>query len=468
MSRGQDFDFIPVDEPTPTPTPNTSLSSEQPVFEAVIAAITNYTNAAAEDEEIAISDLSDGQEKILSMFLVCSAILSLIGSCTIVFKILRSLCRNQTTTPYDRIILGLSCCDIVASCTYALGPFLLPSETSQRVWAIGDDASCQKLGFLMQLSTLWAVWYNAILSFYYLLTVRFQVKRKAFCRKYELWMHLPGAIFFPTTAVMGYIGGWYAEEELAMTCWIGDIKTGCDDSGNCSGDWGELIAYTFGALPTIITLLSVVINNIVIIVYVRKSLIAGNNATPGTENNETERQEIQTRLSKEAAMQGFLYVTTFLITILPAFTIQILDGSFGYDESDQGRVYPLLVLNSILLPLQGFFNVFIYVRPSYSRFSTANPEKSTWFILKQALFDPNIPRMSSYPGATSEPISAALKELSKTNKKCGSNFSISLGNIVEEVNEDDSVDGGADNNPDSTADSMSAEISPAQDSRMST
>lgn len=278
---------------------------------------------------------------------------------------------------------------------------------------------------------------------------------------------------------MGYINGWYEEEALAMTCWIGDIKTGCDDSGNCSGEeWGEEVAYIIGGLPLVITILAVIVNNIIIYVFVRKSLLASNrvlSTDTGTENknnisnnneskhgseNSAERQTIQNRLSNEAAIQGFLYVSTFLVTILPAFAIQILDGSMGYGESDQGKLYPLLVLNSILLPLQGFFNVFIYVRPSYNRFKAASPNKSPWFILKKALFDPNIPLMSptSCAGASSESMSAAQKKKSEqNNKKCGSNFSMSLDHIVEEAKEDCSIDDGAIvGNHDSTADSVSA------------
>ena len=434
MSRGQDFGFV-VNEPIDESGLGLDQLSSEPPGEF---AITNYTTV----EDYSISDLTDKQEMILSVFLVCSAILSLVGSITIVYKILRSLCKNQTTTPYDRIILGLSCCDIVASCTYALGPYLLPRETSQRVWAIGDDSSCQKLGFLMQLSSLWAVWYNAMLSFYYLLTVRFQVKRQEFCKKYEPWLHLSGAIFFPTTALAGYVGKWYGEEDLAMTCWIAEIKTGCDEYGNnCSGDASELIAYMIGAVPTVISILAVIINNAIIYIFVRKSLRSGNNgSSKGSEDNESaERQTIQNRLSHEAAIQGFLYVSSFLITISPAFAIQILDGSMGYAESDQGSIYPLLVLNSILLPLQGFFNVFIYVRPSYIRFGAANPNKSSWMILKHALFDPNIPRLSSNACGSSEPLSAAEKKQYSLNQKLGSKFSMSLDNI-DEGKEDDSVD----------------------------
>merc|ERR1711937_898208 len=49
------------------------------------------------------------------------------------------------------------------------------------------------------------------------------------------------------------------------------------------------------------------------------------------------------------------------------------------DESDHGKLYPLLVLNSILLPLQGFFNVFIYVRPSWGSGGCCGG--GGWFLL---------------------------------------------------------------------------------------
>ena len=438
MSRGQDFAFAASDD----------IHDEFDFGPLVLVQSQNQTGIhQTMDEEFELSDLSDEQEIILSVLQVCSAILSLIGSCTIVFKILRSLSRNQSTTPYDRIILGLSICDIVSSCTYAMGPFLLPRETSQRVWVFGNASTCQKLGFLTQLSCLWALWYNALLSFYYLLTVRFQVKRQDFCRKYEIWMHLSGAIFFPLTALIGYIGDWYGEQALSMSCWVREVPTGCDDSGTCTGDSGEYVAYIFGAIPMVFTFLSLIINNVIIYIFVRKSLLPSPSSitrdcitTTEIENNESnneiedsaELQTIQHRLAKEAATQGFLYVSTFLLTATPIFILQVLDGSLAYEEDDQGRIYPLLVLNSMLLPLQGFFNVFIYAKPSYSRFGAAYPEKSKWFVLKQALFDPNIPRLTSTVGISSVPTLAGDQKHSEKNGKCGSNFSMSLDNIIEE------------------------------------
>jgi hypothetical protein len=354
------------------------------------------------------SDLSDGQEIALSLLQIFSGTLSLIGSSILVFKILTKSSHNQKTTPYDRIMLGLSSCDIIASCTYAVGPFMLPSETSQMVWASGNESTCSQLGLLQQLSFS-AIWYNCLLSFYYLLTVRFQVKREEFQHKYEKWMHL-SAIFFVFTAIIGYIGDWYSEMQLMMTCWVGDVPKGCDASGTCTGA-GNIIGYIFAGIPWAITLCSLVVNNIIIYMFVRKSLLPSplpiersqtsidiGQSTSSTSTKQsgvwTEQKSTQKQLTKEAAVQGFLYVSTFLISSLPSFVVQVMDAT-SFDQSDQGRLYPLLVLHSMLLPLQGFFNIFIYVKPNYNRFNAAHPEESMWFILKKALFDPNVPRISA-------------------------------------------------------------------------
>lgn len=414
------------------------FATQQPVQEA---AIMNYTTT---DDVIgsSSSDLSDQQEITLVLLQFCSAILSLIGSSTIVFKIIRNLSRTKSSLPYDRIILGLSSCDIASSLTYAVSPFLLPRETSPRAVALGNQSTCTYIGFMSQCVCLWAIWYNCILSFYYLLTVRFQVKRKEFSRKYELWLHLSGAIFFPLTATVALFGDWYAEERYNMICWIGEVPKGCYETGNC---YGTMVAYIYGALPTVVTLFSVIINNLIIYIFVRRSLLSSPKTSTQSETSDIENNcsneegkdssqglSVKQQLAKEAATQGFLYVSTFLLTFLPAFLIQIIEGFLPRGMENLAQVYPLLVLNSILMPLQGFFNVFIYVRPTYNRFRAAHPEKSKWLILKQALFDQNIPRMAPV-GTSNMPTTSPEKMQQDIQKKSvGSGFSMSLDKIMEE------------------------------------
>jgi hypothetical protein len=214
-------------------------------------------------------------------------------------------------------------------------------------------------------------------------------------------MHLSGAIFFPLTAVIGFFGDWYSEMDLVMACWIHEIPKGCYETEDCIS---IAIAYVYGAIPTIITLFSLIINNIIIYVFVRNVLLSSVPSTTRTHDEEestnesagsAEDQSVQRRLTRETATQCFLYVSTFLVTFLPSFAVSVLESILPIGEENPNRLYPLLVFQAMLLPLQGFLNVFIYLRPTYVRFRTASPEESVWFIMKHALFDPKIPRLTS-------------------------------------------------------------------------
>jgi len=347
------------------------------------------------------SPLTDDEVKILSVLTLISSCMSILGSAVIIRKVVVS---RSNSTPYNRIMLGLSCSDIVASISYALGPFLVPAKSSQRVWAVGNETSCSILGWLTQVG-LSAVWYNALLSFYYLLTVRFGISRHEFARRYEKFFHGLTWIFFICTASVGYAMDYYDEFDVGQGCWIGEIPKGCTADGTCTGR-GRIIGWTFGGIWVGMTYLALVINNVTIYSYVRKALqlkvqpmmavtttvteataegcggVEGgsgrdflqasfvttgsnggiNNNLPGFSSTEERFDpELEERALRneahveEVASQGLLYVGFFMISFSPAFALGIMD-SFGYGPSDEGSVYPLLLAGATLVPLQGYVN----------------------------------------------------------------------------------------------------------------
>lgn len=102
-----------------------------------------------------LTTLTDSQELWLTVLGVISGTLSLIGSTLIIVRICR--CRLYTT-PYQRIMLGLSLTDLVASFATGWGPLLfLPKGTSPRAVAFGNETTCNMLGFLTQFA-ICAVW----------------------------------------------------------------------------------------------------------------------------------------------------------------------------------------------------------------------------------------------------------------------------------------------------------------------
>jgi len=320
-----------------------------------------------EDPTMTGDQLSYEEQLAFHIIHICSAFLSVTGSSMVIFKIMRDRAQNGSMTPYDRVILGLSNFDIVSSITWAIWPFFRPSET-ELVWAIGNLATCQAYAFLVQLSfSAW--WYNCILSYYFLLTVLSQVHQKNFVQKCEVWLHL-SVLFFPVTAITGLIRGWYGE----TSCFYTDPN----------------ITVVVVLIPIAFTYLSLIINYSVIYAVVRRSLRPSEHGAHGA--SLTSKQK---RLKREAATLMILYVTCFFVTASPSIVKELLYAYFGYTPDNAGTLHTLVkIFEAIFLPLQGFFNFFIYIKPKYTRFRAANPEKQMYFVLKQALLNPIVPRLA--------------------------------------------------------------------------
>ena len=175
------------------------------------------------DQQEVYTELSGSQQLLLAILPIPSSICSVIGSSVIIFIALKSR-RSKAWTPYNRLLLGMSVCDIIFSITLGLSIVLLPNELSsssysKRLFAFGNDASCNAMGFLIQFSYS-AILYNAMLSFYFLLTARFGFKNDQIAKRIEPVMHAI-CVGFPTvTAWAGLFMDAYSESGMAQVCWV--------------------------------------------------------------------------------------------------------------------------------------------------------------------------------------------------------------------------------------------------------
>ena len=378
--------------------------------------------------EVDYTNLTDGQEIAMSVLYVLSSSLSIIGSSAIVYKVISDRCH---ATSYDRLMLGLSVCDIVASVGFALTPFLLPGETSPRVWAMGSDSSCTFVGFLTQLGFS-AVLYNGFLSYYFLLTIRYGTKRQKFATRYEPWIHFFVFIFAFGTALVGAAMGFFTEVQVGMGCWVNDYPRGCYE--DCLS---EEIGWVYGSVPVFFTLLSLIVNNVLVYLHVRKVF----RATEIVETSRLQRQKIQKR---EVAAQGLYYVGSFLFCYWPAIAVRVIEA-FSYKSVDEGKIYWLLMIQASTLPLQGFMNMFIYNRPNYKRVRAAYPELSLLTAIRMACLDSKIPKLSAISAGIA---SQTSNRKFKNRDRSGKSFSSDLEKIQEEIEENDSDSyGSLDNDP---------------------
>ena len=127
---------------------------------------------------------SDAQEIVLSILPIPSAILSVMGS----YFIIHMVNTSEKTSPYHRLLLGMSISDIIYSVTLASAAFLRPQDKSHWVWAKGNDATCSAVGWLVHVG-MSATLYITMLSFYFLLSTRFRFTNEQIAKRIEPWMH---------------------------------------------------------------------------------------------------------------------------------------------------------------------------------------------------------------------------------------------------------------------------------------
>jgi hypothetical protein len=341
-----------------------------------------------------VSTLTDTQEKILSLLPILPSLLSILGSLTIVHMVVTS---KRKTTPYKRLLLGMSLCDIVSSLSIPFWAFLLPQESisHSRVWAMGNATSCTALGFFSQFAFS-GILYNGMLSYYYLLTVRFAYQDRQMERRVEPLMHIL-SIGFPTiTALIGAIVGVYSDSEIGLQCWVDNYPKGCGDHVGVPC-LSPLIGWIFGGWIMVFMIVSMVVNNVTIYLFVRRTIYRsrqqqrelssfGASTTPSSTLSQSGSimMDSQTRRVQAVATQAFLYVGSFVLTYAWQLILRIVEGSFG-DASWESSLFPILVLNGIFMPLQGVFNLLVCARPNYLRARKDYPQESPFWCFRRAL-----------------------------------------------------------------------------------
>jgi hypothetical protein len=119
---------------------------------------------------------------------ICTSSISLIGSSTIAIMIFTS--PTGLSTPYKRIIFGLSIADIMQSLALVTGPFSPPRETPQSPWSIGNTSTCETNGFLMTAGSSAVTMYTCSLCIFYLSKLVYRMSNHNFTRRVEIYLHV--------------------------------------------------------------------------------------------------------------------------------------------------------------------------------------------------------------------------------------------------------------------------------------
>jgi len=133
------------------------------------------------------AEIRDGHGKANAIIRSTMAIVSLISSSVLIWMIKRS--HSGLSTAYHRILLGMCIADVIFSFGTSHFNFTAPSDNDYVVWnARGNQDTCSAQGFLQSVGALSTVLYSCSINLYCLAVVKYQTSDE-FIRKIEPFLH---------------------------------------------------------------------------------------------------------------------------------------------------------------------------------------------------------------------------------------------------------------------------------------
>lgn len=310
---------------------------------------------------------------LLTFVPMATGLLSVLGASAILYNLLFDH-QRRFTSPYFRIMFGLSLADLSFGLINLTTTFLLSKNDPTQYFAVGNQASCEAVGFLKHFFAFIQPLYVASLSLYYMLVIKYDMSDEYFKKKIELWQHI--------VSVGWPLLGTIVSESLGMFnvtpigCNITAYPLKCDDRDKTTctrGANAAIYRWIFSNILILVSLFVIASCMLAIVLYVRKRERIMNRRF-SFNNAEISRSRNLVKQYKAVTRQAFLYIGSFLIVWIFPFITAIW------------QLNVLGVLSVIFMPLQGFFNAIIYFMPRYLKTKEEHRDKSTFWILKDMIF----------------------------------------------------------------------------------
>lgn len=379
------------------------------------------------------SVFTEGQQIVLLVFGWISSILSLFGSISIIYLILKNNLHSRRgvigtkghyggltaaaknaaklSTPshqriggsiYHRILLGLSVSDIISSLAFVVQPIAM-LDTLGYLLAAGTIRSCAGVAFV-QRSYQSTVIYNAMLNLYFYMTVKKGKTEEQTSKLLEPYIHLV-AVLIPL--IIGAVSaGLKMLNPLAYfgTCGVDVFPAHCVFNRNVPCVRGSPGAYPLLWSEAAVSILFGIFGIFCtwsIVWEARKqskgAVSGGSSSTPrptaiAKEYNKDEFRK-QRKRNRLVAQQAMLYTAAFVPLVIlvvsrtTAYFVFVRDAAFPphNDGKDYSGLYALVFLFRWINPSQGILNWYIFVRRSVKAWKNYHHDKGWFHAYRQVL-----------------------------------------------------------------------------------
>jgi len=274
--------------------------------------------------------------------------------------------QTQGKDPQHRILGMMSIFDILYSVNKALVFLTYPSGLG--VPTFGNDATCAFQGFLTQMGYA-AGTYNLVLSVYYYLIINKGMKKEEFAKKWEKILHGIVVICHVSFAIIGVSIGLF--NPTPAFCYIALGPYGCKSNPDVECRFEYTAAYFYEAFAQgwiQVAYVVIIVTNLLIWLYVRKQekQMSKYQVQFSFASEQLSDMEKKSSYARSVFIQSILYVGAFFLTWSWASIFHL------YNWITEDSVAWITLLINTFLPLQGFFNAFIYARPRYIRLKKRN------------------------------------------------------------------------------------------------
>jgi hypothetical protein len=235
----------------------------------------------------------------------------------------------------------------------------IPRETLLEL-ARGTTATCTAQGFFFHWFALAVLYYNTGLMIYFVLTIRYRWTESRAAKWLEPVIHVWSLLVPFAQAVAGLFLNIFNPIGFGNFCQISPYPLLCGLFDACTRGQSAKYLYTyFVTIPVSVLLATIYVSIILIYCAVRGQ---AHRALSITMNRESVRAR-----TKSVAVQSWLFAVVFFVTWIHSGIGPLLSHTIKNKEALVKMNYICSVLTSTFLPLQGFFNFCIYIRPRFMR-----------------------------------------------------------------------------------------------------
>ncbi|GBG28166.1 Cyclic AMP receptor 4 [Hondaea fermentalgiana] len=321
------------------------------------------------------------EQKAIAFTPKATAMLSLVGSVSILGSITRRLQRGEESRQYHRILLMMSMFDFIGSAWFFASTWPMPSDTKNVYGAIGTVGSCTTQGFFLQFN-LAVPFYYTFLSVNYVLSIKYEWREHQL-RKIEPYMHAAAILFPLATATAAIPLDLY--NAAGMWCWIAKYPLTCTSTqyattelpASCErGNNAAIYQWSFFYAPLWALMIVALVAMFMVYRHVWRQEKRISRFIDATRSGRASFKK-----SKLVAVQGGLYVACFYLTWIFGTINRLYQTGTGKSN------FALTFLHSLFVPLQGFLNFFVYIRPRFYAHVANEGNNKSWGMRLLTLFE---------------------------------------------------------------------------------